>query len=459
VLASNEIKEGEKEFAARHYIPEDGFAHLLGYVKYPSKDSSGFYYKEDYNGVAGVEKFFDKELAGKNGLRIVETNALGLIQSESLLQPPSPGNDVTLSVDARVQKALFERIKELAERVGFEGGAGIIMDVESGEILALTSFPEYNSEILADGTDSAAIKRFVSDGRKPFLNRATDGLYTPGSIVKPFIAIGALNEKIIDPLKEITSTGSISVPNPYDPKKKSVFTDWKAHGAVDMRKALAVSSNVYFYEVGGGYGDQKGLGIAKIEEYMKRFGFGMDPGGEFWGKKGIIPNPEWKKEMFKGDDWRIGDTYNTAIGQYGVQVTPFQAVRGMAAVANGGNLLDPSILKILPEEARYKDLELDEEYFKVVREGLRQGVIEGTASGLDVPFVKVAAKTGTAELGTLKKKVNSWALGFFPYEKPRYAFVVIMERGPRDNTIGGLYVMRELFEWMNVYAPEYLRSI
>src|SRR3989338_8322697 len=135
------------------------------------------------------------------------------------------------------------------------------MDVTTGELLALTSYPEYDQNALTAGMDQVSFNRLLNDKRKPFLNRAVGGLYTPGSIIKPIVALGALNENLISPEKEILSTGSISVPNPYDPSKPSVFGDWKAHGYTDMREALAVSSDTYFYAIGAGYEDQRGLGI------------------------------------------------------------------------------------------------------------------------------------------------------------------------------------------------------
>lgn len=459
LLAYNDIKGDGEEFAGRNYIDKEGFAHLLGYIKYPSKDSAGFYYTEDFEGVAGVEKIYNSLLAGKNGLKIIETNARGEVQSESSLEPALPGDNVTLSIDSRVQAKLYEYIKELADRVDFDGGGGMLMDIETGEMLALTNYPEYSSKVLTDGKDSVRIKQYVESPRKPFLNRVIDGLYTPGSIVKPFLALAALNEKIIDPNKIIVSTGSISVPNPYDPTKKTVFTDWKAHGAMDMRRAIGVSSNVYFYQIGGGFEGQKGLGIANIEKYMRMFGFGEAVGGELWGtKKGTIPNPEWKAKTFEDGTWRIGDTYNTAIGQYGFQVTPIQAVRAIAALANNGKLLTPTVLKLPGKEAAvFEERVFDPSYFEIVKDGMRRSVTEGTAKGLDIEQVTVAGKTGTAELGTSKKYVNSWVVGYFPVEKPRYAFMVMMERGPRTNTVGALYIMRSLLEWMSIYTPEYLQ--
>ena len=447
----------DKEFALRKYTTMLGFSHILGYVKYPAKDSSGFYYNEDYIGKTGVENFFNGELSGENGLKITETNALGKVQSESVIRLPKEGGNLTLSIDAAVQNKFYESIAGLAQRAGFSGGAGAIMDARSGEILAMANYPEYSSQIMSDGRDGGAIRAYLENKNKPFLNRVIDGLYTPGSIVKPFVALGALTEKIISPSDTIFSGGSITVPNIYDPSKPSVFTEMRAHGYVDMRKALAESSNVYFYEVGGGYENQKGLGIYNIEKYMRMFGFGSDfSAGFFSGKLGVVPNPEWKKENFGDSQWRIGDTYNTSIGQYGFQITPMQAVRAVSAIANGGKLLNPSIV-LNPSNPVAKIINMSEDDFQVVREGMRGAVLYGTATGLNIPQVEVVAKTGTAQLGSFKKFVNSWVIGFFPYKNPKYAFAVLMERGSSVNLIGGVYVMRELLDWMSINAPEYLR--
>jgi len=335
------------------------------------------------------------------------------------------------------------------------------MDVNTGEIISLVSYPEYNSNIMVDGSNKKMINSYLTDKNNPFLDRVISGLYTPGSIVKPIVALGVLNEKIISPTKQILSTGSISIPNPYDPAHPTVFKDWQAQGWVDMRKALAFSSDVYFYEVGGGFGDQIGLGIDNIKKYMNLFGFGKDVNGDFFKSQvGTIPDPEWKKENFSGEDWRIGDTYHTAIGQYGFQVTPIQVVRAIGAVANGGKLLDPQI--ILADNSAsttptFLDVGLPKSYFDVVRGGMRDSVLEGTSKGLNVAEVNIGAKTGTAQLGTLKQYVNSWVVGFFPYENPKYAFAVLMEKGPQTNTIGALYVMRQLVDWMAVSTPEYLK--
>lgn len=443
----------------RRYIDDPGFAHVLGYVQYPSKDKYGFYYREDFVGMDGIEKFYNEELQGTNGLRIIEVNALQEIQSESMVKPPKEGKNFTLSIDSRLQTKLYQVIKNVSERVGFKGGAGVLMNINNGEVIALTSYPEYDPEIISDGNDREKINEYLSDVNKPFLDRVVDGVYTPGSIVKPFVAIAALNEKTIDPKKKIQSTGSISIQNQYNPELKTIFKDWKAHGWVDMRHALAVSSDVYFYAVGGGYMDQKGLGILTIDKYVNLFGLGKTiPNSFFTGSSGVIPTPEWKKEVFDGEEWSLGNTYHTSIGQYGFQVTPLQMARAVAAIANNGKLINPSIIKDDPRHVITDEvIDIPQEYFKIIQEGMRLAVTEGTSQALNKHYVKVAAKSGTAELGVIKDTVNSWMIGYFPYENPQYAFAVAMEKGSVHNLVGAGVVMGEFLDWINLYAPEYLK--
>jgi len=451
-------REVGQDFFKREYADYKGLAHIIGHVSYPLKDKSGNYYQDECVGKVGVEKFFNDRLNGKKGLKIIEEDALLDIISESVIQPSEKGQSITLSVDIDVQNALYNFIFDLKEKIGFKGGAGVLMDVENGEIIALVSCPEYDLDVLSNGKDNNEVAKYILAKDKPFVNRVTTGLYTPGSIVKPFLAIAALNESIISPEKKILSTGSISIPNPYFPDKETVFNDWKVHGWVDMRDAIAVSSDVYFYEIGGGYQGQVGLGINKINEYIKMFGFSEETGIEgFTEERGTIPNPKWKAKMFDGEDWTIGDTYHTAIGQYGFQVTPLQVVRGIGAIANGGKLFRPTIMK-KENNNSYEIVPISDDYFEVAREGMRQAVLDGTGKGLWLSFVDVSAKTGTAEVGTTKTNVNSWVVGFFPSDKPRYAFTIMMEKGPYDNQIGGLYVMRELLEWMKENKPEYLEE-
>jgi penicillin-binding protein 2 len=209
-----------------------------------------------------------------------------------------------------------------------------------------------------------------------------------------------------------------------------------------MRKALAVSSDVYFYIIGGGYEGQRGLGIDRLNHWFRYFGFGEPVGILLPGEvPGVVPGREWKEETF-GESWLLGNTYHTAIGQYGFTATLLQALRAVAALGNGGTLLTPTFLKS-NETPVSGSLELDRQALQVIREGMRKAVEPGgTAQGLAMPYLHIAAKTGTAEVGATKSLVNSWTIGFFPEENPQYAFALVMEKGPRENLFGAVSVFR-----------------
>ncbi|KND47437.1 MAG: penicillin-binding protein 2 [Parcubacteria bacterium C7867-004] len=445
-------ESGEGGFVRRVY-ETPGFAHLLGYVSYPKKDSSGNFYDTEIKGLSGVEAAMNAELSGKNGTLLVEEDALGEIQSQGTVKPAENGKTLMLSVDARAQRAFDTAIKGLAEKIPFQGGSAILMDVETGELHALVSFPEYDPNVLSSGGPSSVIAAYQSDSRRVYLDRAVAGLYTPGSIVKPMEVAGALNDGIVTPETVIVSNGYISVPNQYDPSKPTIFKDWKTLGAMNARSAVAWSSDVYFYTVGGGFGGQKGLGIERINHWFKTFGFTSPTGIELAGEAtGFVPSPAWKEATYD-EPWRIGNTYHTAIGQYSMQVTPLEAARAVAAVANGGTLVRPTVRKgALPGG---QSIEIDRGALQIAREGMRMGVTEGTSHGLNDLPVAIAGKTGTAQLGFNNEFYNMWAVGFFPYEKPKYVYVVVMEKGPAGTATGGIYVVHQALSEMARTAPEY----
>jgi penicillin-binding protein 2 len=442
--------------SGRAYATTTGVAHVLGYVTLPRADRSGRYYRVAADGVAGVEQSFQEALSGVNGSIIVEEDALGAVVSQTTVSPPVDGAAIRLSIDARMSEALMSAIAETAERAGFAGGAGVVLDVHTGEVYALSSYPEFSSGVMTSATNTDLIEAYQRDPRTPFINRALGGLYTPGSIIKPFVALAALSEKVITPERQILSTGVLLVPNPYAPDQPSRFIDWRAHGLVDMRQALAVSSNIYFYEVGGGFGSQRGVGIAKLEEYFRAFGIGQRTGIALSGEKqGIIPSPAWKLAVF-GEPWRLGDTYNTAIGQYGFLTTPVSMARAVAAIANKGILVSPTLTAQGREGTQEPIAHVPESAYTVVQEGMRRAVTDGTAQALKIPQVSVAAKTGTAQVGARKEFVNSWVIGFFPYEEPRFAFAIILERAPAGPPSGAPYAARLFLERLAQSEPAYL---
>jgi penicillin-binding protein 2 len=446
------------DFPVRAYTDRLGLGQLIGYVSYPQKDNRGFYFRTEYLGRTGVESAFEEQLHGANGEKIIEVDALGAVVGEHALRAPVAGGELTLSVDAALSEAMYQIIATTSAQAGFRSGAAAIMDVRTGEIIAMTSFPSYDPEVMADGDDTALIASYTTDDRLPFLNKVVSGVYTPGSIVKPFVAYGALAESLISPNKEIVSTGELVIPNPYNPSNPSIFRDWRAHGVMTMREAIAFSSNVYFYIVGGGFGDQPGLGITKLDYYYRLFGMGTTTGINVAEEQaGVVPNPAWKAAVFN-DDWRLGDTYFTSIGQYGFQTTPLQMLRAYAALANGGTLLTPHVVK--GTQSAGIDLDLDPAYVRIVHEGMRKTVNYpgGTARGLERSDVAIAAKSGTAEIGAGNAYVNSWAAGFWPYEEPRYAFILMMDKAPRTNALGATRIMGQVMDWIAINRPEYLSS-
>jgi penicillin-binding protein 2 len=447
-----------KEFASRKYISMPGLSHLLGWVRYPKQDKSGYWWREEYSGMSGLELAYDGLLAGQNGSTMVETDARGKLQRENIVSPPQNGEDLHLSIDADVQSELYQVLSQHAKDMGFVGGAAAIMDVQTGELIALTSFPEYDHQAFTD-EDSKTVANASNDPSTPLLNRAISGLYAPGSIVKPIFAAAALNENIISPDKIIVSTGAISIPNPYDPEHPSLFHDWAVHGPIDMRTALAVSSDEYFYTIGGGYGGQKGLGIDRIDKYAKIFGLSQPTGIILLGEQdGVIPTPAWKAETFgTNDPWRIGDTYHTAIGQYGFQITPIQAVRFIAAIANGGKLLTPQLLA--SSTPQYGTVNIPDKDLQIIREGMRMAVasdrFDATVKALNLGGIQIAAKTGTAQIGTHNQYMNSWSVGFWPADHPKYAYAAVLERAPAGTASGAAPGLVPFFEWLIANRPEY----
>ena len=448
------------DFPVRAYADRRGLGQIIGYVSYPRKDTSGFYYRTEYIGRDGIEGAYDDLLDGENGTRLVEVNAHGDIISENAVDPAKSGDGLTLSIDAELTEMMYDLIASTTAQTGFRSGAGAIMDVHTGEIIALASFPSYDPEILADGADATKIQEYNEDTRFPFLNKVVSGLYAPGSVVKPFVAYGALKEGVITANTVIVSTGALTIPNPYNPSNPAIYRDWRQSlGAMTVKDAIAYSSNVFMMTIGGGFGDIKGLGITKLDAYFKLFGLGTATGIPVGNEGiGVVPTPAWKEEVFD-DEWRVGDTYLTSIGQFGFQSTPLQILRGYAALANGGTLVTPHLLE--GEAGTEISLGLDAEHLATVQEGMRRTVIQegGTARSLERKDIAIAAKSGTAELGEAKAQVNSWIAGFFPYEKPQYAFVLMMEYGPRANTVGAGSVMSKVFEWMSKNRPEYIGEI
>ncbi|MBI2409747.1 hypothetical protein HYV30_01755 [Candidatus Kaiserbacteria bacterium] len=437
VLAENaQLPDG----SIRRVYPYPELGSVIGYVSYPKKDAKGVYYETEEKGVIGLEAAHDGLLSGENGQVLTETDALGAVRSEGILIPAKSGETLVLAIDADLERRFAAAIRGVVESKGFIAGSGVILDVRSGAVRAIVSYPSYDPNIMSDGSPAATIRSYGSDPGHPFLNHAVQGLFTPGSTVKPFIAAGALTDRLITPSTVINDAGSISLPDPYHAGKRFIYNGWKALGPVDVKKAIAWSSDIFFYTVGGGFGSQKGLGIERLKYWYEQFGLGIPTGVDLPGEaEGLIPDPAWKQTALD-EPWYLGDTYFTSIGQYSMQVTPIQLARATAAIANGGRLYTPSLVE--GHAPAFTTVPVSPEALAIVREGMRMTVTEALAGALNVPYVKVAAKTGTAETGTRNQYDNSWVEGFFPYENPQYAFVVVLERGPAGSGSQAVNAMR-----------------
>ena len=454
VLAENmELANGD----IRREYPIPGMGQVIGYVSYPKKDANGNYYDTAEVGLAGLEAEYDAQLSGVNGEVLVERDALGAVRSQGVVVPAKQGATLRLSLDADLEKKFAQAVADTAQKDGFEAGAGVIMDVHTGGVAAIVSYPSYDPNVMSLGQPAATIALYNSDAGHPFLDHAVQGVYTPGSIVKPFEAAGALTDGIITPSTIIDDPGVLSVPDPYHPGKSFIYTGWKALGLVNVEKAIAWSSDVFFYTVGGGNGAQKGLGIDRLDYWYRAFGLGHTTGIDLPGEAaGVVPSPSWKEATF-GEPWYLGDTYHTAIGQYGTQVTPVQMACATAALANGGTLLTPTLLT--GQKPRGTAVPVNVSDLAVVRAGMRDGVTSALAQAIHLPYLAVAAKTGTAQVGTRNQFDNSWVEGFFPYQNPEYSFAVVLERGPSGSGEDAVNVMQELFDALHAEGSAYVGGV
>jgi len=458
LLAWNEIHE-DMPWGQRAYSSTPGFSHVIGYVGYPARDRSGNYYSREITGKDGIERMYNTILSGVNGSRIVERDISGKTHGGAVINQPVAGENIALTIDADLQATMHRLLVDAVKNLGYKSASGVMMDVRSGEVIVMTSVPEYDPNVMSSGKDVAKINNYLTSSSTPLLNRSISGLFTPGSIVKPYIALAALKEGVVSESTRICSCGSITIPNPYNPDLPSIFRDFNPdNGMVNVRQALAVSSNIYFMQVAGGYRTQPGIGITKLEAVFKQFGLTEKTGIDLLGERsGVVPSPSWKAERFKGEVWRVGDTYNTAIGQYGVQVTPIEMTRSLAAIANKGTLLTPRILKTNTPSPTEKIEGFTDAHYVAVHEGMRSAVTDGTGRALSVLPFKAAAKTGTAQVGVGAKSINSWLNTFFPYDDPKYALVIVLDTGPQSSISAPGRVGRDFLNWVSIYAPHYTK--
>lgn len=456
-LAAGELKglsvstEGQREYLHEGVL---SLSHILGYTGKVSPDDlekfGDDYQSIDYIGKTGLESYWEKELKGSDGYKKYEVDALGNRKKIISDKPADDGRNLVLSLDWGLQKKAEEVLVANLATMKLNRGSVVVMDPDSGEILALVSLPSYDNQLFAKGISAEKYAALSEDKAQPLFNRAISGEYPSGSTVKPIMAAAALQEKIISEKTTVFSTGGLKVGIWF-------FPDWKAggHSYTDVRKALADSVNTFFYYIGGGFQDFPGLGIERIVRYMKLFNLGEKTGVDLPNEaEGFVPSKEWKEKV-KGEKWYIGDTYHLSIGQGDLLVTPLQVAQWTAFFANRGKLIRPHLVKyILNEDNRLisavdnkpvKDGIIDDYNIEVVRQGLRKTVTTGSAKRLQELPVDSAAKTGTAQWNTTKDP-HAWFTAFAPYKDPEIVVTVLVEEGKEGSQIA-LTVAKEIMSY------------
>jgi penicillin-binding protein 2 len=342
-------------------------------------------------------------------------------------------------------------MQKVMSNVGAAKATAVALDPRSGEILAFVNLPSYDNNLFSKGISGTDYANLLNNKNNPLLPRAIAGEYPSGSSIKPFIAAGALQEGNINENSTVNSTGGIKV-------GEWEFPDWKkgGHGITNVTKAIAESVNTFFYAIGGGYGNIKGLGPDRMKHYLNLFGFGEDTGIDIGGElPGSIPDPVWK-EKTKNEDWYLGDTYHMAIGQGDTLVTPLQIANATCAIANGGKLYKPrfvhevvdendKVLEVKPPEIIRKGF-ISPSNMDIVKRGMRQTVTSGSARSLNNLPVAISGKTGTAQFGPDEKKYHGWFTSFAPYDNPKIALTILVEgAGGGDET--AVPIAKEVYKW------------
>lgn len=450
----------------RQYPSGELMSHIIGYIgPIPSEQveayaERGYDPHSDKVGLTGVELTFEEELRGSKGYKYIEVDVAGReVRAVGDPQPPTPGHNLILTIDLELQQFVEEALRRGMEQAGSESGVAIAMNPQTGEILSLVSLPSYDNNLFASGISPEDWARLTEDPRKPLVNHAITGQYPPGSTFKIVPAAAALEEGVINKRTTLTCQGTLWLPNKYfpdDPKLAQPFYCWihkygQGHGALNVFQAIAQSCDIFFYQITGGYKEFQGLGLERLAEYAHSFGLGQPTGIDLPGEAaGLVPTQKWKRINY-AESWATGDTYNLAIGQGFILVTPLQLLNATAAVANGGTLYRPQIVyqvtdadgrvirSFAPEVIR--QVPVSEENLAVVREGMRMAVEWGTARRAKLPGIEVAGKTGSAEYpgppvddeGHLP--THAWFTAFAPVENPEIALVIFVAGGGEGSTI------------------------
>ncbi|MFC1658086.1 penicillin-binding protein 2 [Candidatus Omnitrophota bacterium] len=396
-------------------------SHILGYLgkidvwRWEQLKQYG-YSMQDLIGYSGVEEVYDYVLRPREGGMQVEVDSKGRLSRILGFKSPQEGGDIELTIDLRLQEIIYDSL------LGHTGCA-IVLDPVNGEVLALGSMPDFNPGVF-QGNQPYLINALLNDADAPLFNRAINGLYPPGSIFKIIVAAAGLERGKIDLSSKFFCSGKKQI-------GQRQFHCWKTHQEEDIVDALADSCNVFFYNLG------LRLGPQLINEYALKFGFGQRTGIDLNAEaKGFLPYSLWQR-IKRPQRWFAGDTANFSIGQGQTLVTPMQVARMMAAIANGGTLVRPRLLKsetqagqtLTSASLQAVNLPLSSKNLEIIRQGLAGAVNKtgGTAHSLSGIGVSVAGKTGTAQVAEATS--HAWFAGYFPVDKPRFVLCVFLEHG------------------------------
>ncbi len=478
----------------REYLYGSQTSHVIGYVgPIPQEQSqsylaAGYDINQDTVGLTGIERTYERQLRGESGQKMIEVDVAGReIQTVGEPQRSTPGHSLRLTIDLDLQQAMEAALQRQLRASFKTQGVAIAMNPQTGEILGMVSLPSYDNNAFTGGISSEALKELQEDPDRPLLNHAISGVFPPGSTFKIVVASAGLEEEIITAQTRLHCGGILWLPNRYYPEDPSlaqpfycwIYHDYHGyHGSMNLLSALGQSCDIYFYQVGGGYRNQfEGLGEERLGYYAELLGFGnltkIDLPAE---STGLVPTVKWKRVNYS-ESWVTGDTYNMSIGQGFVLATPLQVLNAAAAVANGGTLYRPQLIRdVIDSEGHVTQafapdvltqVPVSSANFELVRQGMRGAVSgpAGTAHAINVPGVAVAGKTGTAEYFIDRNKdgipdrdregnlpTHAWFVSFAPYDDPEIALVVFMFGGgegsatavPVANEILNYYFSREM---------------
>ena len=428
---------------SRIYPYKENFTHVIGYVSQANQNDilNNQTIKDKFVpglrvGKTGLEKSFENILLGDNDIQRFEVNAYGRRISQLEYQKGTKGKDIRLTIDTEIQKLCNELLKDKA-------GSICVMDIFTGEIIAMQSSPSFDPNLFLFGINNDDWQLIRNNPMKPLINKSISGNYSPGSTIKPIVALSALENKIINPKFTVFCEGKIEMyGQTYHCWKK------KGHGFVNLRNAMKQSCDTYFYEIA------RRLGVDKLSETAKRFGLGEKCFGDLFSneKKGLIPNTQWKKNTM-GSGWLLGETMITGIGQGYIQTTPMQLCLMTAQLANGGYKIEPKIVvdefNKQVRKDRFKKLFDSEKNIRIIHDSMYSSTNEvmGTSysSRINNPKYRFAGKTGTAQVKRITEEQRELDLetsqipyddrdhalyvAFGPYKNPRYALSIIIEHG------------------------------